>query len=140
MFEAVTQTTKVTNSETVSSGTPASVKPVNETDRAEKPVNETDRAEKPEKPEKKQEVQHTELQKNEKKEISQDFLDDLENDIELIHNIGLQFSVHDSTGRTMVKVVNKDTEETIREIPPEKMLDIAAKLDEMIGILFDKTV
>jgi flagellar protein FlaG len=136
MFDAVSQTTKVTNSETVTSpsATHASAKPALETDRAEKP-------------EKQQHAQQTTLQKlnnekkiSEKKEVSQEFLDDLENDIELIHNIALQFSVHDSTGRTMVKVINKDTEKTIREIPPEKVLDIAAKLDEMLGMLFDKTV
>jgi flagellar protein FlaG len=40
----------------------------------------------------------------------------------------------------MVKVVNKDTGNLIREIPPKEVLDLAAKLDEMIGILFDKTI
>jgi flagellar protein FlaG len=37
-------------------------------------------------------------------------------------------------------VINRDTDELIREIPAEKVLDMAAKLDEMIGILFDAKV
>ena len=75
-----------------------------------------------------------------RQEISQEFLGELEHDIQMIHNVGLQFSVHESTGRTMVRVVNKDTGNMIREIPPKEILDLAAKLDEMIGILFDKKI
>lgn len=72
--------------------------------------------------------------------ISQAILDDVEQDIQLMRNVGLQFSVHDATGRTMIRVIDKGTEDLIREIPPEEFLNMAAKLDEMIGILFDKKV
>jgi flagellar protein FlaG len=67
-------------------------------------------------------------------------LKDLEEDFEMIHNVGLHFSIHDGTGRTMVKVINKDNGTLIREIPSEEVLNLAAKLDEMIGIIFDETV
>ena len=40
----------------------------------------------------------------------------------------------------MVRVVDKETEKLIREIPPEEFLNLAAKLDEMVGIIFDKKV
>jgi flagellar protein FlaG len=50
----------------------------------------------------------------------------------------LQFSVHKQTKQIMVKVLNKDTGEVIREIPPEKTLDIVAKLWEMAGIFVDE--
>ena len=40
----------------------------------------------------------------------------------------------------MVKVVNKETEELIREIPSEEILNLAARLDEMVGMIFDETV
>jgi flagellar protein FlaG len=52
--------------------------------------------------------------------------------------MGFEFSRHEGTGKTMIKVVNKDTGDVIREIPPEKALDMAAKMDEMLGILFDQ--
>ena len=58
----------------------------------------------------------------------------------MIHNIGLKFSVHNATGRTMVKVINKENGNTIREIPSRELLDLASKLDEMIGIIFDKRI
>ncbi len=50
----------------------------------------------------------------------------------------LEFSVHDQTNQIMVKVLDKDTGEVIREIPPEKSLDFVAKLMEMAGILVDE--
>ena len=70
-------------------------------------------------------------------DISQEMLDELSTDLEILHSVGLSFSKHDDTGRTIVKVINKDTDELIREIPSEQVLDMAAKLDEMIGLLFD---
>ncbi len=70
-------------------------------------------------------------------QVSKALLDDLEQDFKMIHNVGLQFSLHEATGRTMVKVINKDTDDLIREIPPEEILNLAAKLDEMVGVLFD---
>ena len=72
--------------------------------------------------------------------ISQDMLNDVQHEIQKMRNVGLQFSVHEATGRTMVKVVDKETEKLIREIPPEDLLNLVNKLDEMIGILFDKKV
>lgn len=49
-----------------------------------------------------------------------------------------EFSVHDKTKQIMVKVLDRDTGETIREIPPEKILDLVAKMWEMAGILVDE--
>lgn len=81
-----------------------------------------------------------EEEKENEQELSQAMLDELSMDIEMLHSVGLSFSKHDDTGRTIVKVINKDTDELIREIPSEKVLDMAAKLDEMVGILFDTKV
>lgn len=50
----------------------------------------------------------------------------------------LEFSIHQKTKLISVKVLDKDTGETIREIPPEKSLDFVAKLWEMAGILVDE--
>ena len=73
-------------------------------------------------------------------EVSQALLDAVQHDIRMMRDVGLQFSVHETTGRTVVKVVDKETDKLIREIPPEEFLNLAAKLDEMIGIIFDKKV
>jgi len=73
-------------------------------------------------------------------DVSQAMLDELSTDLEMLHSVGLSFSKHEATGRTIVKVVNKDTDELIREIPSEQILNMAAKFDEMVGILFDTKV
>lgn len=49
-----------------------------------------------------------------------------------------EFKIHEGTGRILVKLVNKETEETIREIPSEKILDLIANIWEMVGILVDE--
>ncbi|MBP7073221.1 MAG: flagellar protein FlaG [Clostridiaceae bacterium] len=49
-----------------------------------------------------------------------------------------EISVHEKTNRIMVKVVDKETKEVIREIPPEKILNLMAKLWEMAGIIVDE--
>jgi len=50
----------------------------------------------------------------------------------------MEFSIHEKTKEIMVKVINTDTKEIIREIPPEKVLDMVAKMWEMAGILVDE--
>jgi flagellar protein FlaG len=50
----------------------------------------------------------------------------------------LQFSVHEKTKLIAVKVLDADTGEVIREIPPEKTLDFVAKLWEMAGLFVDE--
>lgn len=49
-----------------------------------------------------------------------------------------EFSYHKQTNRVSIKVINEDTDEVIREIPPEKSLDMLQKLWEMAGILVDE--
>ncbi|MCQ4088818.1 flagellar protein FlaG [Saccharibacillus sp. JS10] len=52
----------------------------------------------------------------------------------------LEISVHKKTNAIMIKVMNKETGDTIREIPSEKILDVVAKMMEYTGILVDKKV
>ena len=51
-----------------------------------------------------------------------------------------EFSIHEGTKEIMVKVINDETDEIIREIPPEKILDMVAKMWEMAGILVDRKI
>lgn len=53
-------------------------------------------------------------------------------------NRQFEFSVHEKTNRVMVKVIDTDTKEIVREIPPEKILDMVAQMWEMAGILVDE--
>ncbi len=49
-----------------------------------------------------------------------------------------QFSYHEATKRISIKVLDQDSGEVIREIPPEKTLDMIAKTLELAGILVDE--
>lgn len=48
------------------------------------------------------------------------------------------FGVHEDTNRIMIKIIDKDTKEIIKEFPPEKTLDMIAKVWEIAGILIDE--
>lgn len=50
----------------------------------------------------------------------------------------LEFSIHEGTKEIMVKVINTDTKEVVREIPSEKILDMVAKMWELAGIMVDE--
>lgn len=52
----------------------------------------------------------------------------------------LKINVDENTGRIIVKVTSKETGKVIREIPPDELLDLAARIEEMTGILFDEKV
>lgn len=75
-----------------------------------------------------------------KEELTQEMLDEISSDIEALHSVGLSFAQHEGTGRTMVEVFDKSTDELIRQIPAEDILNMAAKMDEMLGLLFDEKV
>lgn len=71
------------------------------------------------------------------KETVEEAVESINGAIEHI-NRGLRFSVHEDTQRIMVKVVDMVTQEVIKEIPPEDVLDTAARIREAIGLLIDE--
>ena len=48
------------------------------------------------------------------------------------------FGIHEATNRVTIKIVDQDTKEVIKELPPEQTLDMIAKVWEIAGILVDK--
>jgi flagellar protein FlaG len=70
------------------------------------------------------------------REQTQAVVDNVENFLKEL-NTNLSFEIHEKTGRVMVKVVERNTKEVIREIPPEDMLRLQEKLQEFRGVLFD---
>lgn len=55
-----------------------------------------------------------------------------------MHNAEAVFGIHDETNRVTIKIVDKETKEVIRELPPEKTLDMIAKAWELAGMLVDE--
>ena len=64
---------------------------------------------------------------------------DVQKNLNIMHNVDLQFSVHEASGKIKVTVTEESSGEIIREIPPEEILRLAAKFDEMVGMIFDKS-
>ncbi|MGD9974832.1 MAG: flagellar protein FlaG, partial [Desulfatirhabdiaceae bacterium] len=54
-----------------------------------------------------------------------------------MNQVGLKFTQHKESGRIMIRVVESGTDKVIREIPEESFLDLVAKMEQMVGILFD---
>lgn len=52
-------------------------------------------------------------------------------------NVALDFEERKEVEDIVVKVMNKETEEVIRQIPPEAMLKMAQRIQEMTGLLVD---
>lgn len=55
-----------------------------------------------------------------------------------LRNTECVFGVHDKTNRIMIKIIDRDTKEVIKEIPQEKTLEMIAKVWELAGILVDE--
>lgn len=48
------------------------------------------------------------------------------------------FGIHDETNRVTIKIIDKDSKEILKEIPPEKTLEMIAKVWEAAGLLVDE--
>jgi len=53
-------------------------------------------------------------------------------------NTSAVYGIHEGTNRVTIKLVDKQTKEVIKELPPEKTLDMISKVWEMAGILVDE--
>lgn len=52
----------------------------------------------------------------------------------------LEFVYHEELNEYYVKVINPLTNETVKEIPPKKMLDMYAAMADFMGILVDRKI
>ena len=53
-------------------------------------------------------------------------------------NTQCEFKYHEKTNRISITVRDRETDKVIKEIPPEKTLDMIAKSLELAGILVDE--
>lgn len=52
----------------------------------------------------------------------------------------LSYSYHKATHSVLIRVIDSNTKEVLKEIPPEKTLDAVAKMWELAGIIIDKKI
>jgi flagellar protein FlaG len=48
------------------------------------------------------------------------------------------YGIHEGTNRVTIKIVDRETKKVIKELPPEKTLDMIAKVWEIAGIMVDE--
>ena len=115
--------------------------PVNEISDAAKPVSQVQSTQS-ENLKSQLSQQHTEkvFKENnpEKKEENIEEAVDKLNKTAQIFDRSLRFQVHEKTNRTMVSVVDTNSDKIIRQIPNEEVLDLVAKMDDYLGLIFDK--
>ena len=56
----------------------------------------------------------------------------------LTSNTEAVFGIHEATNTVTIKIVDRDSKKVIKEIPPEKTLDMIAKVWELAGIMVDE--
>ena len=55
-----------------------------------------------------------------------------------IFNTRLAFTIDEPTGKTVIQVFDSESDELIRQYPPGEFLKIAARLNEILGVLLDQ--
>ena len=55
-----------------------------------------------------------------------------------VQNSEAIFGIHDATNRVTIKIIDKETKKVLKEYPPEKTLDMIAKVWEVAGLLVDQ--
>lgn len=105
---------------------------------------ETKHQEKPQQPKSSQEV--IEKAKVEAKEVKKASKEDIDTQINTINkmmetkNTGLKFNFHEDLDRIYVQIVDKNTDEVVKEIPPEKFLDMVSSMLDFMGLLIDERI
>ncbi len=61
---------------------------------------------------------------------------------QLVQNLhrNLQFSIDDESGQTVIKVIDNETQEVVRQIPSEEIMRLRRRLEEASGVLFQSAV
>ncbi|OXS77057.1 flagellar biosynthesis protein FlaG [Lysinibacillus sp. KCTC 33748] len=79
----------------------------------------------------------------EEQEVSKNKLQqvvDVVNEFLEINNSSSKFIYHEGLERYYVTIVNRDTEEVVKEIPPKKLLDAFYEMQKMVGMIVDEKI
>ena len=55
-------------------------------------------------------------------------------------NHGIRYEIDESTDTIITKVIDRNTNEVVRQIPSQEMLDITHRLRQYVGVLLDTEV
>ena len=99
-------------------------------------IDQTSMKDQVEKKVKEKEVQRTQEQETDLKELKEAI--DQANKSFKPMNRRFEYNVHEALHRVSVTVIDSNTDEIIREIPSEKLLDMVANMLEVAGIIVDE--
>ena len=54
--------------------------------------------------------------------------------------VSLKFNIDERTDMVQVEVRDPETDKLIRKIPADEMLDLAASIENMVGLFLDKAL
>jgi len=69
-------------------------------------------------------------------EETRDIVESLNNAMSLLQR-GVAFQVDENTERTIVKIIDRETSETIKQFPSEDLVKLIERMQEMQSLLFD---
>lgn len=73
------------------------------------------------------------------KEKLQNVVDTVNEFLQINHNAS-KFVLHDGLDRYFVQVVDTQTEEVVKEIPPKKLLDAYYEMQKLLGMIVDEKI
>ncbi|MBG9692382.1 flagellar protein FlaG [Lysinibacillus fusiformis] len=73
------------------------------------------------------------------KEKLQHAVDTVNEFLQINHNAS-KFVLHDGLDRYFVQVVDTQTEEVVKEIPPKKLLDAYYEMQKLLGMIVDEKI
>ena len=51
-----------------------------------------------------------------------------------------EFTIHEKSGEVIVKLIDDETNEVVKEIPSEKMVELMSNLRELVGLCVDEKI
>jgi flagellar protein FlaG len=113
--------------------------------RRSSPVTRKDSVQAKQKPDTSQAVEELRQQEAARKVDSEKLQETVREMNQKVQNLrrNLQFSIDDQSGRTVIKVIDSETHEVVRQIPSEEILNVAHRLMELNeeqGVIFNGTV
>ncbi|QOY37009.1 flagellar protein FlaG [Anaerobacillus isosaccharinicus] len=55
-------------------------------------------------------------------------------------NTNIKFSLHEDLNEYYITIIDEETKEVIKEVPPKKLLDIYAAMINTVGLFIDKKI
>jgi flagellar protein FlaG len=90
-----------------------------------------------------QKIMEQQSERNEEIQVSKKKLEEVTNKLNEfleIQNRSLKFILHDGLDEYYVQVINSETKEVIREIPPKKLLDAFYTMQKFLGMIVDEKI